>query len=204
MTDDLYDPEVMLMTLNAEEVAPAWRRREDESPRAYEYFQRYLLMGEERDLFQLAAELGLKETTIYQYNLRWQWTIRAKAYDATKSVVAEAADELTKRRIQQRIYDETTIIRDAFMETVLNTLEGGAVAGVVPYAYEILREKGLEPTGIAISAKIDMSFFKDVAQILSALNRELKGSKGLAIAKLEQNHSSPFDEMLLKMIQGKT
>lgn len=204
MTDDLYDPDVMMMTLNAEEVTPAWHRREDESPRAYEYFQRYLLMGEERDLLVLAAELGLKETTLYQYNLRWQWNVRARAYDATKSVVAEAADELTKKRIQQRIYDETSIIRDAFMETVIATLEGGAVVGVTPYAYEILRDKGIEPSGITISAKIDMSFFKDVVQILSGLNRELKGSKGLAIAKLEQNHSSPFDDMLLKMIQGKS
>ena len=202
--DDLYDDDVMLMTLNPEDLKPAWHRREEEPNRAYEYFQHYLLMGSERDLLQLAADLGINDRTLYQYNIKFQWGPRARAYDVTKNVVAEAADELLKTRIRQRIYDETTIIRDAFMESVLNTLQGGTVAGVMPYAYEILHEHGIEPSAITISAKIDMTFFRDIANILATLNRELKASKDMVIGRvgIDNNHSSPFDDMLMKLIQG--
>lgn len=203
MTDD-FDKDTLTLTISDADIKPAWHRREDEPPRAYEYFDYFLHMGKDRNLLDLAVELGLKERTVYGYNLRYQWAARARLYDATQSAIIESADDMLKTRIRQRIYDETTIIRDAFMETVLATLEGGMVTEVTPYAYEILRERGVEPTGITISAKIDLSFFKDVAQILAALNRELKGSKDMPMmtAKIERDES-PFDRMVANLLKDR-
>lgn len=199
--DDLRDDEVMLMTLSPQDLEPAWHRRETESPRAFEYFTHYLLMPE-RNMVQLAGELGIRETTLYQYSMKHQWEARAVAYDATKNVIAEAADKLLETRIRQRIYDETSILRSAFVERALEMIEGGAGVVVTPYAYEILREHGIEPSEIKISAKIDLGFFRDVANILATFNRELKSSKGMATNKVEANLGFA-DDILLKMIQGK-
>jgi hypothetical protein len=204
---DLYDDNVVVSQL-LESAKPAWHRQDpDESARAYEYFCAYLAMGENRNIIELAAALNVQERTLYQYNIRHQWTARSRAYDASRSELAESADALLQARANQRMYDETTIIRNLFMDSLLAATEGGIMGEVLPYAYEIARSEGLDPTEIRIKVNYDMRMLKQATDILVSLNREMRLLTGQATGKTDLNIGgkvSSFEQQLLNLLNEKS
>ncbi len=59
----------------------SWERQEKESSQAFEAFDLYLKMGEDRSLRKVAQELGKSNTLISRWSSAWSWQARVRDYD---------------------------------------------------------------------------------------------------------------------------
>ena len=58
-----------------------WERQEGESAPAFQAFAAYRDMGAERSLAKVAQKLGKSKALMERWSSRWQWGIRADAWD---------------------------------------------------------------------------------------------------------------------------
>lgn len=101
-----------------------WLRQPNEPEREYKLFEKYLMLGVERSLEQLAKAQGRKKVpeiyTIYFQNYNWEE--RAAAYDEN------ILEEKGKKRAftSDKIHDELTSVAQRFLDKVnerLHTLD---------------------------------------------------------------------------------
>lgn len=79
-----------------------WERQPSEGIKAYEAFNTYLLMGEDRTYTKVATELKKSTTIIGRWGSQYKWQERVAAYDAhqmelTRKDQAKAIREMRKR-----------------------------------------------------------------------------------------------------------
>lgn len=77
-----------------------WEQQPGESPKAFEAFNRYLLMGTERSLQKVAFELDKSTNMMGKWSSRWKWVERVAAWDIEQERQArnEQAEEIRKMR----------------------------------------------------------------------------------------------------------
>jgi len=58
-----------------------WERQEGETAQAFQAFAAYRDMGAERSLAKVAQKVGKSKPLMERWSRRWQWVIRAEAWD---------------------------------------------------------------------------------------------------------------------------
>lgn len=59
----------------------SWERQPGETPKAFEAFELYCKLGEERSLVKVGRKLGKSTTLIERWSSQWKWVNRARDYD---------------------------------------------------------------------------------------------------------------------------
>lgn len=77
-----------------------WERQEGESTQAFAAFAAYRDMGVERSLAKVAQTLGKSKALMERWSVRWQWVVRADAWD--DEVDRQSRKELEKGIIGMR------------------------------------------------------------------------------------------------------
>ena len=77
-----------------------WEQQPGESPKAFEAFNKYLLMGTERSLQKVAYELNKSTTMMAKWSSRWKWVERVAAWDIEQERQARnvQAEKILKMR----------------------------------------------------------------------------------------------------------
>lgn len=80
-----------------------WDRRPDETPMAWANFQLFLGMGIERTTYKVAKERGKNQKYIYDLSTKFDWHLRAAAWDQRLADIKNAAieDEVRLMGIRQ-------------------------------------------------------------------------------------------------------
>lgn len=73
-----------------------WERQEGESAQAFQGFAAYRDMGADRSLAKVAQKLGKSKALMERWSVRWQWVIRADAWD-------DEMDRLSRRELEKGI-----------------------------------------------------------------------------------------------------
>lgn len=68
----------------------SWERQPGETPKAFEAFDLYCKLGEERSVRKVAQKLTKSDTIIKRWSSQWNWVNRARDYD----------NELKRRELQ--------------------------------------------------------------------------------------------------------
>lgn len=86
----------------------SWDRQPDETPKAFQAFQTYIMMpiygegSEKRSLANLAAKLGLASTSgVELWSGKYNWQERALAYDNYRASAAITISETVLKEFQQ-------------------------------------------------------------------------------------------------------
>jgi hypothetical protein len=82
-----------------------WEIQENESSKAFQAFQTYLFLGEERSIVKVSKKLGKSETIITRWSSKYNWVERVRAYDndnaiKTKKQTEKAIKEMSERQIK--------------------------------------------------------------------------------------------------------
>lgn len=73
-----------------------WERQEGESAQAFQGFAAYRDMGADRSLAKVAQKLGKSKALMERWSVRWQWVIRADAWD-------DEMDRMSRRELEKGI-----------------------------------------------------------------------------------------------------
>lgn len=73
-----------------------WERQEQESAQAFQAFTMYRDMGAERSLAKVAQKVGKSKALMERWSRRWQWVIRADAWD-------DEVDRQSRKELQKGI-----------------------------------------------------------------------------------------------------
>ncbi|WP_454728538.1 hypothetical protein [Cellulosimicrobium protaetiae] len=68
-----------------------WDRQPEETPRAFDAFRAYALLGPSRSLAKVGQEWGGKRTQLERWSSRWAWVARARAWDDEQARVEDRA-----------------------------------------------------------------------------------------------------------------
>lgn len=79
-----------------------WERQQGEGTKAYEAFNTYLLMGEDRTYSKVANELKKSTTIIGRWGSQYQWRERVAAYDAHQMELTRKDQAKAIRRMRER------------------------------------------------------------------------------------------------------
>lgn len=79
-----------------------WERQQGEGTKAYEAFNTYLLMGEDRTYSKVANELKKSTTIIGRWGSQYRWRERVAAYDAHQMELTRKDQAKAIRRMRER------------------------------------------------------------------------------------------------------
>lgn len=96
-----------------------WERREDESAKAFEAFEIYLHMGDNRSLSKVAQRLHKSKTMLGRWSSRYEWQIRVVKYE--NELRREEYDRLKKER--KRIRDKQLKLSDLLQRKAMDALK---------------------------------------------------------------------------------
>lgn len=120
----------------SESPGPAWERTKGEPGRAYSAAWEYFKMGSARSHSAVAARLGKRVSQMQRWSTRWNWVIRAAAYDdhlvsLEQQAIAKLATEQAekwKRRFEE--HHEKKYLRGEKMEAKAEQMLGFPLATV--------------------------------------------------------------------------
>ena len=79
-----------------------WEQQPGESPKAFEAFNKYLLMGTERSLQKVAYELKKSTTMMAKWSSRWKWVERVAAWDIEQERIVRNEQAADIRKMRKR------------------------------------------------------------------------------------------------------
>ena len=116
------------------EVQPTpWRQRPGESARAYAAAWAYIEMGAGRSHSAVAAKLGTHDSQIARWSTRWDWVVRAEAFDAHLVTKAQKAIEEAAQRERQTWLDRAKVQNEKQYE--LGLLMQGKAAKMLTWPF---------------------------------------------------------------------
>lgn len=80
----------------------AWERQPGESGPAFEAFAAYRDMGEKRTISAVARQLNKSGTLCHRWKLKYDWRVRADAYDASIAEEARRQAVSDRKEMQKR------------------------------------------------------------------------------------------------------
>jgi len=88
-----------------ESARPPWERQPGEGAKAYAAFERYKLLGPQRSVMRVAADLGRHPSLIRRWCQRHHWVERALAWDSAQAqeveaLLSHAREQALKRRVE--------------------------------------------------------------------------------------------------------
>jgi len=120
-------------------VAKSWERRTGEGAVAFSGFQTYIYMGPERTIAAVAAQVGVKESTVRQWSAKFDWVERSKDWDGflaeiqqkkAQKILEEDAVKWARRRVDLREQEFT--LAEKLMERANDILK-------MPLTQEIIK-----------------------------------------------------------------
>ncbi|HUV09221.1 MAG TPA: hypothetical protein VMX75_15910 [Spirochaetia bacterium] len=79
-----------------------WDRQSSETRQAFEAFQVYRDLGEDRSLTRTAAQLAKHWTLIARWSARWSWVSRVEAWDKHLDEINQRAQEQKRKEMAKR------------------------------------------------------------------------------------------------------
>lgn len=94
----------MLAKEQKAQIQPAfmWDRRPNEPPKAWELFELYRDMGTARSPGAVARDFGVSAHYVSQMLKKWDWVLRARAWDARLAAIKQEAYEDEARKMGAR------------------------------------------------------------------------------------------------------
>lgn len=80
----------------------SWERQPGESAKAFEAFELYCQLGEERSVRKVAQRLDKSRTQIGEWSSKWNWVDRARDYDNELKRQKLRAEKEAYRKMKQR------------------------------------------------------------------------------------------------------
>ncbi len=140
-----------------------WERQDGEGDAPWAAFEVYRLLGADRDLKTVAAQLGRSPNTTQKHSSRWQWRSRAAAWDAEVArrgddAALGEAEQLRREQVRQLAEISARLFRAFEAAAKADEFSGPTAARLFFEAVKLRRLVVGEATeAVAVEAKRDLS-----------------------------------------------
>lgn len=166
------------------EAEKSWERQPKESSQAYQAFDLYLHMGENRSLRKVAQQLGKSSTLICRWSSAWSWQARVRDYEnelKRKEFEEELkeAQKMRKRQIQTAVLLQKKAV-EALSELDISELAPKDILNFISKGAQLEREMRSETANIAAKESGNDNESNSLADTIVEAYRKRMEDKGNA------------------------